>query len=88
MLTTSTDESLSKIYAYATWWTRVAKSIHFWSDSKYKRTADFLWRMSITSQNAGASKDLRIAFKVCVMLTLNPKVFKLLLNPIIQIHFF
>ena len=30
-------------------------------------------------QNAGTSKDLRIALKVCVMLTLNTVVFKLIL---------
>lgn len=31
-------------------------------------------------QNAGTSKDLRIALKVCVMLTLNTVVFKLILR--------
>ena len=35
--------------------------------------------MDIFLQNAGTSKDLRIALKVCVMLTLNTVVFKLIL---------
>ena len=35
--------------------------------------------MDIFLQNAGTSKDLRIALKVCVMLTLNTAVFKLIL---------
>ena len=80
MLTISTDKSLSKNYASATRWTRVVKSIHFWSDTKYSKrnTADFHGD-GYFLQNAGTSKDLRIALKVCVMLTLNTVVFKLIL---------
>ena len=36
--------------------------------------------MDIFLQNAGTSKDLRIALKVCVMLTLSTVVFKLILR--------
>ena len=36
--------------------------------------------MDIFLQNAGTSRDLRIALKVCVMLTLNTVVFKLILR--------
>ena len=43
-----------------------------------KNTADFHGD-GYFLQNAGTSKDLRIALKVCVMLTLNTVVFKLIL---------
>lgn len=77
MLTTSTDKSLSKNYAVATRWTRVAKSIHFWSDSKYPRdTADFHVECLCLQELQRLLKTYELLQKLCVMLTLYAVTFQ------------
>ena len=66
MPTTSTDKSLSENYAFTTRWTRVEKSIHFWSVSKYVPILAIpltFMEMDTTSRNAGTFEGLRTAPK-------------------------
>ena len=62
----STVKPVSQNYASATGSARVVKSIYFWSGTKYfkRNTADF-HKDGYFLQNAGVTKDLRIAFVVC-----------------------
>ena len=62
----STVKPVSQNYASATGSARVVKSIYFWSGTKYfkRNIADF-HKDGYFLQNAGVTKDLRIAFVVC-----------------------
>ena len=62
----STVKPVSQNYASATGSARVVKSIYFWLGTKYfkRNTADF-HKDGYFLQNAGVTKDLRIAFVVC-----------------------
>ena len=62
----STVKPVPQNYASATGAARVVKSIYFWSGTKYfkRNTADF-HKDGYFLQNAGVTKDLRIAFVVC-----------------------
>lgn len=98
MLTTSTDKPLSENYTVATRWTRVAKPIHFWSDSKYpKNTADFHGECLFLQELQRLLETYELLQKLCVMLTLYAVAFQVksdemagvsLLNSIIQIALF
>src|SRR5574344_2707774 len=56
-----------RITFFTTRWTRVAQSIHFWSDTKYAPLLAIpptFMEMDTSSKNAGTFRDLRTAPKV------------------------